>query len=294
MAARGVGVMWEKYWPYGAGAAFLGALYWLFKPGTASASGAAPGKGPCGAFSGDKKAIQVAINNALLPASTTDIAPANWMWPAKTNWKPAPITVDGKPGAMSCRAAEWLVANKLATPEIAAFAASSNCGCGKKRAPCGVGGPAAPQAVREKIISAGVAKGYPAADVAKAISRESGWKAQALNCQGADKHPVAAGLNGMLTSVLNANGFVGAADQFAALSAEEQLPYVLSFIKKMPASCLHLPGDFGLALFTPAYVCKPNDFVIYAPGTEGWKQNPGLRVSPDGPITAGKVRSTGH
>jgi len=92
--------------------------------------------------------------------------------------------------------------------------------------------------------------------------------------------------------VARSNGFEGNIDQFAALTAEEQLPFVLNFIKRMPTSCLHLPGDFGLALFTPAYVCKPDDFVIYAVGSAGWEQNPGLRTAGGGPITAGKVRST--
>lgn len=284
----------EKLWLYGGGAALLGAVYWLFKPGTASASGGSPSGGPCVDYTGDKKALQVMLNAALLPAMSSGVQPANWMWPAKASFKPAAITVDGKPGAMTCRLAEWLIANKLGNSEIVKFAASKNCGCGKKRAPCGVAGPTASAAVKEKIVAAGVKKGYPGAEVSKTMSRESGWRAMALNCQGADKHPVAAGLNGMLTSVLNHYGFVGAADQFAALTAEEQLPFVLKFIEKMPASCLHLPGDFGLALFTPAHVCKPNDFVIFAVGTMGWEQNPGLREAGNGPVTAGKVRSTGH
>lgn len=278
---------WKIVVAVGAG---LGGIWFVFrKP---SGGGGSSPLGPCGNYTGDKKAIQIAINAALANASPTDVSPNTWMWPAKTNWKPSPITADGKPGAMSCRAAEWLIVNGHGTPELVAFVNSKLCGCGAKRAPCGVGGPTASQEVREKIIAAGVAKGYPAGDVAKAISRESGWRAQALNCQGADKHPVAAGLNGMLDSVARSNGFEGNIDQFAALTAEEQLPFVLKFISRMPRSCLHLPGDFGLALFTPAFVCKPNDYVIYAKGTAGWEQNPGLREGKDGPVTAGKVRST--
>lgn len=271
----------------------LGLLWLVFRPGAASAASPGSSSAKCGEFSGDKKAIQSAINAALAGASASGVQPANWNWPAKASYKPGAVTVDGKPGAMTCRAAEWLVANKAATAEIAAFANSKSCGCGKKRAPCGVGGPTAPEGVRTKIIAAGVAKGYPAADVSKALSRESGWHAQALACMGADKHPVAGGLNGMLTSVVQYYGFEGAADQFAALTADEQLPFVLKFVSKMPASCLHLKGDFGLALFTPAYVCKPNDYVIYEPGTLGWEQNPGLRSPGGGPITAGTVRATG-
>lgn len=247
------------------------ALLWLFK-GRASAAE----KGKCGEWSGDAKALQTAINAALDGTGQGKIA------------------VDGKPGAMTCRRAEWLRDNGKASSAILAFVNSKKCGCGLKRAPCGVGGPTAPQSVRDAIIAAGVKKGYPATDVNKAVSRESGWHAQALNCQGADKHPVAGGLMGFLASVANHLGFDGNIDQFASLSAEEQLPYCLKFVAGMPASTLHLPGDFGLALFTPAYVGKPDDFVIYEVGTDGWVQNPGLRTAGGGPITAGSVRATGR
>jgi hypothetical protein len=262
----------DKTWLYASGAALLGALYWLFKPGSASAST----KGKCGDWAGDSKAIQSAINDALKAAG-----------------RPG-IVVDGKPGAMTCRGAEWLRDNKKASKEILAFVNTKVCGCGLKRAPCGIGGPVASQSVKDQIIAAAVAKGYPAADVQKGVSRESGWHAQALNCQGADKHPVAGGLLQFLAATAKSNGFDGNIDQFAGLTAEEQLPYLLSFIKKMPASTLHLPGDFGLALFTPAYVGKPNDFVIYDIGSDGWNQNPGLRTAGGGPITAGSVRKTGE
>lgn len=264
-----------------AGVVAAAAALWAFlRPKSASALGGAPagGKGGCGDFAGDPKAMQQAINAALASASGPG--------------KPAAVTVDGRPGAMTCRAAEWLRDNKAATPEILAFVSSKACGCGRKRAPCGVGGPTAPEGVRKAILDAGEAKGYPRSDVDKAIKRESGWHAQAVACMGADKHPVAAGLNGMLGSVLKLHGFDGSPDQFASLTAEEQLPYVLSFIRKMPPSTLHLPGDFGLALFTPAYVGKPDDFVIYEVGSLGWEQNPGLRTPGGGPITAGSVRKT--
>lgn len=265
-------------------AAGVAALWAFFRSKSAGASPSGVGAavkavaGGCADFAGDAKAMQSSINAALAKAEGPG--------------KPGAVTVDGRPGAMTCRAAEWLVALKAAPPDVAAFARSKACGCGLKRAPCGVGGPRASAAVKEAILAAGEKKGYPRSDVDKAINRESGWRAQAVACMGADKHPVAAGLNGMLGSVLKANGFDGSPDQFASLTAEEQLPYVLKFISKMPPSTLHLPGDFGLALFTPAYVGKPDDFVIYEVGTLGWEQNPGLRTAGGGPITAGRVRAS--
>jgi len=286
---------WAK--PAAIGVAVLGGLWAIFRSKGASASPGVPSSGgPCVAFEGDGKAIQTAINAALAGAEPTGVQPSNWMWPAKPSYKPGSVGVDGKPGAMTCRAAEWLVANGKATPEIRAFAASKKCGCGKKRAPCStypMTGPTASASVREKIVAAGVARGYPAEQITKALSRESGWRASALNCQGADKHPVAGGLNGMLTSVVQNNGWEGTVDQFAAITADEQLPYVLRFMGKVPKpTCAPRPGEFGLALFVPAYICKPESTVIYEVGTAGWEQNPGLRTAGGGPVTVGKVLST--
>jgi len=265
--------MSDKGWLYAAGAAFAATLYWLFKPSSASAAT------KCGDWKGDAKALQAGMNVALQAAG-----------------RPT-ITVDGKPGAQTCKAAQWLVDNKgvdaNGTKILQAFLNSKTCGCGLPRAPCGIAGPTASKEIRDQIIAAGVKKGYPAADVNKAVSRESGWHASALNCQGADKHPVAGGLMGFLDSVAKHLGFDGTIDQFAALTAEQQLPYCLKFIAGMPSSTLHLPGDFGLALFTPAYVNKPDEYVIYEVGTQGWEQNPGLRTPGNGPITAGSVRKTG-
>lgn len=269
----------EPQWIIGGAVAALAGL-WAFmrKPKTASASmGAAPAIG-CPDFAGDPKAMQVAINNALKTADGPG--------------KPGPVVVDGRPGAMTCRAAEWLVERKLATPEIAAFARSKTCGCGRKRAPCGITGPEASAAVRKALLDAIEAKGYPRSDGEKAIKRESNWRPSAVACAGADKHPVAGGLMQFIGVALKSVGFDGSPDQFAGLSGEEQLPYLLKFISKMPPSTLHLPGDFGLALFTPAYVGKPDDFVIYEVGSLGWEQNPGLRTPGNGPITAGSVRKT--
>jgi hypothetical protein len=284
-------------WVYPVGGlGVLGALWAIFGRSD-TPSGASPGSsssgGGCSSWAGDGALMQAAIN-AALGQTSGDKTPSNWMWTPAAGFKPKPVATDGRPGAMTCRAAEWLVANGNTNPGIAEFARSKTCGCGKKRAPCGVSGPVASADVKAKVVAAGVARGYPAEQVTKALSRESGWKAMALNCQGADKHPVAGGLNGMLNSIVRLQGFEGAADQFAALTAEEQLPYVLKFISKMPkANCAPRAGEFGLALFTPGFVCKPESTVIYEVGTAGWEQNPGLRSAGGGPVTVGKVLSTG-
>lgn len=266
-------------WYIPAGLAAFGAALWAAMRSKA-VSGAVEGAASsvvktAKAWTGDVKAMQAAINTALRAAGQKGIA------------------VDGKAGAMTCRGAEWLVQQGLATEDIKAFAQSKTCGGGLPRAPCGITGPVASDAVKKAIIDAGVKKGYPASDVSKAVSRESGWHPSAVACMGADKHPVAGGLLQFIQGTLKLVGFDGSPDQFASLTAEQQLPYLLKFIGKMPPSTLHKPGDFGLALFTPGYVGKPDDFVIYDVGSLGWEQNPGLRTQGGkGPITAGSVRAT--
>jgi len=286
--------------PVGGALGGIGALWLIFRSKDASAA-TPTGGGKCVEWTGDAAAMQAAINAALQGAAPSDIQPKNWVWTPKPGYKPGPTS--GKIGAMTCRAAEWLVANGKATPEIRALANSPACGCGRNRMPCStypLKGPVASAAIKEKIAAAGVARGYPAEQVLKALGRESGWHPSALNCQGNEPsagggkgHPVASGLNGMLSSVMQHNGFQGTADQFASLTADEQLPYVLKFISRMPKpTCTPRPGEFGLALFVPAYLCKPEGTVIYEVGTQGWEQNPGLRTAGGGPVTVGKVLST--
>lgn len=270
-----------KWW-YPAGAvATLGGLWLAFRKGGATTNAAEEAITKAVDWAGDGKAIQVALNAALSAARAAGKVDV-----------PVALKVDGRPGAMTCRAAEWLVANKLATADMKAFATSVKCGGGAKRAPCGVTGPVASDAVKKAVLDAIQKRGYPRDQGDRTIKRESGWRPSAVACMGADKHPVAGGLMQMIVLVLKANGFQGSPDQFAALTGEEQLPYLLKFIGKIPTSKLGRPGEFGLALFTPGFVDKPESTVIYAPNTLGWEQNPGLRTAGGGPITVGSVLKT--
>lgn len=269
------------YLPAGA-VALVGAAWLAFRNRAAVGAVATSAAGALKEWTGDGKAMQLALNAALAAARAA----------GKTG-VPVALKVDGRPGAMSCRAAEWLVANKLATAEMAEFAASKVCGGGAKRAPCGVAGPVATDAVKKAVLDAIVAKGYPREQGAKAISRESGWHPQAVACMGTDKHPVAGGLMQFIGGTLKSVGFAGSPDQFAALTGEQQLPYLLKFISKMPkAPASPRPGEFGLALFVPGFVGKPESTVIYPVGSLGWEQNPGLRTPGGGPVTVGSVLKT--
>lgn len=255
---------------WGAGILALGAA-WFMRPKSAKGANALepPGNDNTKPWSGDVRAMQ------------TKLAGMGYR-----------IQVDGKPGTQTCRAAESAIADGKADAEIREFAVSKQCGGGRSRAPCGITGPVASDAVRNAVLDAAVAKGYPRGDVDKAVKRESRWTPMAVACGGTPKHAIAGGLLQFIPVALKAVGFDGSPDQFASLTGEQQLPYLLKFISRMPRSTLHLPGDFGLALFTPAYVGKPDDFVIYEPNTVGWEQNPGLRTAGGGAITAGSVRAT--
>lgn len=271
----------DKRLKIGAGiAAGLGVLWAFFRPGKAAATTAD------GGATGNGSGVQSGVQSGV-----------SWDGSVKTmqgklNGLGAQLAEDGKAGTQTCRAAEKAVADGKADADIKAFAASKLCGYGLPRAPCGVTGPTAPESVRNAVLDAAVAKGYPRNDVDKAVKRESGWHASAVACGGVPKHAIAGGLLQFIPITLKAVGFDGSPDQFASLSAEKQLPYLLQFLAKMPSSTLNLPGDFGLALFTPAYVGEPDDFVIYEVGSLGWEQNPGLRSAGGGAITAGSVRAT--
>lgn len=271
---------WKWFIPAGVAAAAAGV--WALLRGRAgvagavdAATGAAKGAAEkLAQWAGDVRGMQGKLNGLLKAAGK------------------AGIGVDGKAGTQTCRAAEWAIATGVADDDIKAFAMSKFCGGGAARAPCGITGPLASDAVKQAVLDAAVKKGYPRADVDKAVRRESGWHPSAVACVGSPKHAVAGGLLQFIPIALKSVAFEGSPDQFAALSGEAQLPYLLKFLSKMPPSTLHLPGDFGLALFTPGYVGKPDDFVIYKKGSQGWEQNPGLRLPGNGDITAGSVRAT--
>lgn len=269
------------YVPAGALAA-LGGLWFAFRNrGSIAAAAGAQASAVAKEWTGDVKALQVALNAALSAARAAGSAGV-----------PPALKVDGKAGAMTCRAAQWLIDHDIGTDDMRAFVKSPKCGGGAKRAPCGITGPVASDAVKKAVLDAIEKRGYPRSQGDKTIKRESNWHPSAVACMGEDKHPVAGGLMQFIPIALKSVGFEGSPDQFAALSGEQQLPYLLKFIGKMPQSKLGRPGEFGLALFVPGFVDKPEGTIIYDVGTLGWEQNPGLRTTGGGPITVASVLKT--
>lgn len=103
---------------------------------------------------------------------------------------------------------------------------------------------------------------------------ESGVKPSSRNVQGYG------GLNGMGASERRNLGFTGTLDDWTSLTADQQLPYVRRFFERNVRSfgggsysVLTDAGRLYLMNFTPAYLKKPDDFVIFRKGVPGYDQN---------------------
>jgi hypothetical protein len=135
---------------------------------------------------------------------------------------------------------------------------------------------------------AGVAAVFAVADkhrldrreLAWVIERESGWDPNIAN-------PVsdARGLLQWMPKVRAKLGF-----PFLPSTIEGQAQVVDRFFASMRRVP---PGDVYIATAAPAFVGHADGEVVYAVGSIEWKQNPGLRESPDGPITTSSIRARG-
>ena len=159
----------------------------------------------------------------------------------------------------------------------------------RRSAPCGVHGPKATHAVRQAIYTAYARRGYPRHEVAATVAAESGWYPGALACNKYG-HGVAGGILQLIHHTLRVYHYDGTPAEFASLSGDDQLPYLVALISRMPR--WKVPGDTRLSLAAPAFVGAPDSAVIYAVGTGAWTQNKGLRSADNGPITAGSIRGT--
>lgn len=79
-------------------------------------------------------------------------------------------------------------------------------------------------------------------------------------------------------------------NQLASMSAIEQLDYVEKWFAPV-ASRLKAPGDYYLAVFSPAFIGSPPETIMFSAAKEPKKyaQNKGLDTDGDGLITVGDV-----
>jgi len=166
-----------------------------------------------------------------------------------------------------------------------------------------------PDGVRA-VLSAGASADVDVRELAWVIEMESGWNPAAQSPKSS-----AAGLLQWVKSTRKALGMPESQAQTAAMSRAQQAPFVAKYFE-----AVHVPGpppagDVYLAVFWPEAVGKPASWTIARddgfsdslslPGDHYtdkvrvprfkavWRDNPGLRVSPKGPITAGAVRAMG-
>lgn len=100
-----------------------------------------------------------------------------------------------------------------------------------------------------------------------------------------------AGLNAMGANERKAVGFTGTIDDWIKLSADEQLPYVRRFFEgntrdfaKGDYRALTGYGKLYLMNFTPAYLLKPDDYVISRRGQPIYENNKGVDAGSKGYI----------
>ena len=74
------------------------------------------------------------------------------------------------------------------------------------------------------------------------------------------------------------------------MSAVDQLDYVYKYFKLVGVKPGMGLGDLYMAVFMPAHINKPDDFVLGKAGSKVVSQNPAL-VGSDGQVTVGSVRS---
>ncbi len=85
-----------------------------------------------------------------------------------------------------------------------------------------------------------------------------------------------------------------AQDWLASMSAVEQLEYVKRYFKtELKGRRNPTLADTYMAVFSPAFIGKPESFVAYQEGQKSYDQNKGFDTNPrDGKITVGEISRT--
>lgn len=121
--------------------------------------------------------------------------------------------------------------------------------------------------------------GWDGDAIAAIISRESGFKAGAMNPQPGQ---TATGLIQFTIATLRGLGWQGTREQFAALDELEQLPFVERYFRRaFPSSTPARAVDYYLATWG-ARAGLPLDFVLATQGEKVYEINKGLDVNGDG------------
>lgn len=74
------------------------------------------------------------------------------------------------------------------------------------------------------------------------------------------------------------------------MTAEQQLPFAMGYLKAKGLNADSPIGQYYLALAAPAFMHAPDSSVIYRQGTDEVRKNPSWDLDRDGQITAGEIR----
>jgi len=163
---------------------------------------------------------------------------------------------------------------------------------------------------RAGILAIGRATGFPPDELAGTMSIESGFTPSAQNIGGSGK--AGSGATGLIQwmpirrkrqpdgsvrdlspaeqAAAETEAYGASLEQIRAMDRETQLGLVHRWFSRAPR--WREPGDTYLAVFWPAAVGKPGDYVIARRGELVYDVNSGLDASHDGVLTASDARQT--
>lgn len=136
-------------------------------------------------------------------------------------------------------------------------------------------------AFREALVSMANRLGLNPSFIAAVMSRESGFNPKAVN-------PFTKA-TGLIQFMPNTARILGTTvEALVKMSDIAQLFFVQKYFQPF-AQRLVTPGDYYMAVFMPAHIGKPQDFVLFRKGEKGYEQNAGLDLDKDGTIKVGDV-----
>lgn len=125
---------------------------------------------------------------------------------------------------------------------------------------------------------------YPPDELAAAIDIESDWDTAAENSK---THAV--GLIQIMPFHLRKWGLT--VEDVRNMDWREQMRLVNRYWAGANAlGRWRFPGDTYVVLAGPKGLGKPDSFVVYPVGSDGWRNNPAWREGKDGPVTSGSLR----
>lgn len=77
---------------------------------------------------------------------------------------------------------------------------------------------------------------------------------------------------------------LAACERLAAMTAEDQLDYVLKYFKPYAGRIKNL-GDLYMGILYPKAIGQPDDYALFTDGTTAYRQNSGIDVNKDGKVT---------